>query len=101
MVEIRKRFNLISRKLKDTLDIHLGELGDYIDGTYGEHYATDVQTIDKWEAKGTLVTTALDTAEKYLDRYGKKGGRNKKDLWKAIHYILMVIVHDHPASEKG
>ncbi len=30
-------------------------------------------------------------AIKYLMRYGKKKGRNEKDLYKAIHYIVLLI----------
>ncbi len=59
------------------------------------HYvANGAQTIDTWDSRGSLSTTALDTATKYLDRYGKKGGKNPKDLLKAIHYILMVYQKD-------
>ena len=35
-------------------------------------------------------------AIKYLMRYGKKQGRNEKDLYKAIHYIVLLI-----SSERG
>ena len=32
---------------------------------------------------------------KYAQRYGKKDGRNRKDLLKIIHYaIIMLHVHD-------
>lgn len=70
---------------------------NYIDSTYGQHYAGDqgLQVVDIWESLGSLDTTARDTAIKYLMRYGKKDGRNRKDLLKAIHYIvLMLYVHD-------
>ena len=30
-------------------------------------------------------------AIKYLMRYGKKQGKNQKDLIKAIHYIVLLI----------
>jgi len=67
-------------------------LKDYIDGTYGEHYvAKDIQVVDVWQSLGSLETTARDTAIKYLSRYGKKDGRNKKDLLKAMHYIILMI----------
>lgn len=70
---------------------------NYIDSTYGQHYAGDqgLQVVDIWESLGSLDTTARDTAIKYLMRYGKKEGKNRKDLLKAIHYIvLMLYVHD-------
>ena len=30
-------------------------------------------------------------AIKYLARYGKKAGKNRKDLLKAIHYIVLLM----------
>jgi hypothetical protein len=30
-------------------------------------------------------------AIKYLCRYGKKAGKNRKDLLKAIHYIVLLM----------
>ena len=68
----------------------------YIAGTYDQHYAHEVagkniQVIDMWEAAGSLGTTSRDTAQKYLARFGKKDGYNKKDLFKAIHYILLML----------
>ena len=32
---------------------------------------------------------------KYLWRYGKKDGNNKKDLMKALHYIVLAMHVDH------
>lgn len=68
------------------------ELMDYIDTTYNQHYVgqNNVQTIDVWEALGSADTTARDTALKYLMRFGKKSGKNKKDLLKAMHYIVLL-----------
>ena len=65
----------------------------YLDGTYGQHYVGngDIQTVDFWESLGSLESTARDTAIKYLARYGKKGGKNEKDLLKAIHYIILMM----------
>ena len=66
---------------------------DYINGTYGQHYVGngEIQTVDFWESLGSLEGTCRDTAIKYLARYGKKGGRNEKDLLKAIHYIILMM----------
>lgn len=73
-------------------DKYLKQISTYLDGTYGEHYvAKDIQVIDIWESLDSLETTARDTAIKYLCRYGKKAGKNKKDLLKAIHYILLMM----------
>lgn len=71
----------------------LQEVKNYIDSTYGQHYVGngDIQTVDFWESLGSLDTTARDTAIKYLARFGKKGGNNRKDLLKAIHYIVLMM----------
>ena len=84
-------------------DVNIGLVKDYIDSTYGQHYVgnKEIQTVDFWESLGSLDTTCRDTAIKYLARYGKKNGRNKKDLLKAIHYIiLMMYAQDKDESEE-
>ena len=73
-------------------DKYLQDIRNYVDSTYGEHYvAKDIQVVDIWHSIGSLETTARDTAIKYLIRYGKKQGKNKKDLLKAIHYIILMM----------
>jgi hypothetical protein len=74
-------------------DKHLDDAMNYIKSTYGQHYVGDgdIQTVDFWFSLGSLDTTARDTAIKYLARFGKKEGRNRKDLLKAIHYIVLMM----------
>ena len=70
----------------------------YIDKTYSEHYKTEEQSIecfDAWIALGDSTPTFRNTALKYLWRYGKKNGSNKADLMKALHYVLMCLYVDH------
>lgn len=80
-------------KYKYNEQVNLNKVIKYINGTYGQHYVGngDIQTVDFWESLGSLETTARDTAIKYLARYGKKAGRNEKDLLKAIHYIILMM----------
>jgi hypothetical protein len=70
----------------------LKEVVEYIEKTYNQHYVGNkqIQTIDVWETLGNVDTTCRDTAIKYLMRYGKKGGHNRKDLLKAVHYIVLL-----------
>lgn len=70
----------------------LKEVQEYVASTYKGHYVRkgELQTTDIWEMLGSADTTARDTAIKYLMRYGKKEGYNKKDLLKAIHYIILL-----------
>ncbi len=74
----------------------LTELKEYIDSTYDEHYsknkfqATEF-IIDGGHGEGFCIGNIL----KYAQRYGKKGGKNRSDLLKIIHYgIIMLNVHD-------
>lgn len=71
----------------------LAKIQQYVKSTYGQHYAGNkqIQVFDVWESLGSLETTARDTAIKYLSRYGKKDGKNEKDLLKAIHYIILMM----------
>jgi hypothetical protein len=74
----------------------LKELKSYIDTTYNQHYSRDKFQatefiIDGGHGEGFCIGNVL----KYAQRYGKKDGRNRKDLLKIIHYaIIMLHVHD-------
>ena len=83
--------NTFNYKYKE--DKALEVIAEYINGTYGQHYVGngEIQTVDFWKSLGSLDTTARDTAIKYLARYGKKDGKNRKDLLKAIHYIILMM----------
>ena len=95
MSDAGKANNLIdeSRMYKYMEDEIIDEVMSYINSTYGQHYVGngEIQTVDFWESLGSLETTARDTAIKYLARFGKKGGNNRKDLLKAIHYIILMM----------
>lgn len=74
-------------------DKNLTEILNYIESTYGQHYVGNktFQVVDMWESLGSLETTARDNAIKYLSRYGRKAGKNRKDLLKAVHYVLYMM----------
>ena len=74
----------------------LNELQEYIDKTYTEHYshknfqATEF-VIDSGHGEGFCIGNIM----KYAQRYGKKNGKDRKDLLKVIHYgIMSLYVHD-------
>lgn len=78
---------------EDTL---IEELKQYINSTYGEHYslnkfqATEF-IIDSGHGEGFTAGNVL----KYTQRYGKKNGKNRKDIMKILHYALMLLyIHD-------
>ena len=72
----------------------LQEIIEYIESTYSQHYSTDgkgLQAMDIFRNMDTDKDFCQSNAIKYLIRYGKKQGRNEKDLIKAIHYIVLLI----------
>ena len=82
-------------------DATLTQLHEYIDSTYDEHYsknnfqATEF-IIDGGHGEGFCIGNIL----KYAQRYGKKNGKDKKDLLKVLHYgIIALHVHDMENSE--
>ena len=80
----------------------LDDLNDYIQSTYGAHYTNEnnaVQTLDVFESRGTLSSTSIDNAIKYLMRYGKKSGKNKMDFIKAMHYLVLATGFDEKRGE--
>ena len=70
------------------------EIKKYIESTYSQHYST---TKDGFQVQDMLRHLGIDkdfcqaNAIKYLARYGKKNGKNRKDLLKAIHYIVLLM----------
>lgn len=82
-------------KYKFGEDISLFQLKDYIDSTYGQHYSqTKIQSaeviIDNGHGEGFCIGNII----KYAQRYGKKDGKNLKDLMKILHYaIIMLYIH--------
>ena len=67
------------------------ELQAYIDGTYGEHYASDkYQATDVIIDSGHGMGFCMGNIIKYAKRYGNKDGHNRKDLLKILHYDISV-----------
>lgn len=69
------------------------ELKQYIDGTYDQHYASKgrVQVTEFIASHCSSPDFFRGNAMKYLARYGHKEGYNRKDLLKALHYIIMML----------
>jgi len=75
---------------------NIQELEEYINSTYGEHYASD-----KYQATDVIIDSGhgegfvMGNIMKYTKRYGNKAGKNRKDLLKILHYgIIMLHIHD-------
>lgn len=92
---------LFSKDFYDNIDPLLDDLETYLLSMYDKEYhyvgeaANDLQALDIWDGRGTLTNSSIDAAIKYLYRYGKKDGFNKKDLMKALHYIMLALFKDH------
>ena len=72
----------------------------YIDSTYGQHYSMNkFQATEFIVDNGHGVGFTAGNVMKYVQRYGKKNGRNRQDLLKVLHYALMLLyVHDIETS---
>jgi len=73
----------------------LKEIEEYIEKTYGEHYSSkDIQIQDLFQSIGIASDFCRGNAMKYLARFGKKNGKNESDLFKAVHYIILLITSE-------
>ena len=76
----------------------LTEIKNYIDSTYGEHYAQgNIQSTEIAIDRGRGLGFCLGNVDKYSGRYGQKGTPEdwRKDLMKVIHYgIITLFIHD-------
>ena len=74
-------------------DVILKEIREYLGGTYRSHYASQesqTQTLDLIEGIGDAEPFCRSNAIKYLSRFGKKNGKSKQDILKAIHYCILL-----------
>ena len=76
------------------------ELLEYIDTTYNAHYSTD-----KYQATDMIIDAGhgegfcMGNIMKYAKRYGRKGGKNRADLMKILHYgIIMLHIHEQESE---
>lgn len=80
----------------------LQELKEYVDSTYSQHYAQGkIQTTEFIIDNGHGIGHTVGNIIKYAQRYGKKAGRNRKDIQKILHYaLIMLYVHDKENEEQ-
>lgn len=87
-------------------DKTLKEIEQYISSTYHSHYTSEsskTQTLDLIESIGDAEAFTRSNAIKYLSRFGKKNGKSKMDILKAIHYCILLYhfagLHKKTASD--
>lgn len=78
------------------------DLTAYIQSTYSEHYSKN-----KFQSTEFIIDCghgegfALGNVLKYVQRYGKKGGKNRADLLKVLHYAIIALsVHDQEIDKR-
>ena len=82
----------MANKYKFGEDRIMTKVKHYIDSTYGKHYgsgkfqATEV-IFDAQHGEGFCIGNIM----KYAQRYGKKNGHDNRDLFKIIHYAIILI----------
>ena len=83
-------------------DAVLGELHDYIDSTYTQHYAKrKFQSTEFIVDCGHGPGFCLGNILKYVQRYGRKNGKSRADLMKILHYgIIMLHIHDTESEDE-
>ena len=69
---------------------------NYIISTYTQHYSKNkIQTTEFVFDSGHGEGFCMGNIIKYAQRYGKKDGKNPKDLLKIIHYAIILLGSEH------
>jgi len=74
-------------------DKTMKDIRDYLSRTYNAHYTSKdskTQTLDLIDSIGDAEPFCRSNAIKYLSRFGKKNGKSKQDILKAIHYCILL-----------
>jgi hypothetical protein len=104
MIEKRRDFNEdnIFKEIEETYgnivyqDI-IDDVKKYIDKTYDGHYTKDnrKQAYAEIAEHGWGMGFSIGNVIKYAKRYGHKGGHNRADIQKIIHYGMLALwAHD-------
>ncbi len=80
----------------------LEDLGNYVKTKEkGNYYGDDkVQVLDLLKSSGDLGSFCRGNAIKYITRAGRKAQSSELDLFKAIHYILIMILENEDADKQ-
>lgn len=77
------------------------ELDEYVKSTYNSHYSGEkYQATDLIVDSGHGVGFCIGNIIKYCKRYGKKDGYNEKDLFKILHYGLILLYASRQKSNQ-
>lgn len=90
---VKKSIENTNNFWKYSEDKTLKEIEEYLVSTYKSHYTSETsktQTLDLIESIGDAEPFVRSNAIKYLSRFGKKNGKSKMDILKAIHYCILL-----------
>jgi hypothetical protein len=80
----------------------LKEIAEYVEATYSQHYAQKgIQSTEFIIDAGHGEGFCLGNVIKYAQRYGKKDGKNRKDLLKVVHYAMMMLYIDDMENQNA
>lgn len=105
-IEDRIQLNIDNKngRWKYREDEILKEIQEYLGGTYNAHYTSKeskTQTLDLIESIGDAEAFCRSNAIKYLSRFGKKNGKSRLDILKAIHYCVLLYNFSGVLDQKG
>jgi hypothetical protein len=92
----------VEKKLKEKkLEEILDDVADYMQKIVETgHYGDKIQVVDLLKFTGDLEGFCKGNAIKYIARYGKKTkSTDLTDLYKAIHYIILMIMENEHADK--
>jgi len=78
-------------------DLNIEKFIDFVKGTYTNesHYVGEgsdgIQVQEFLASIGVVKPFCIANAIKYAARFGKKDGHNTKDIYKAMHYLLILL----------
>ena len=97
----------MKKKINDILPIDykfnedklIAEFQKYVDTTYKGHYSkNNFQASEFIMHCGHGMGFFMGNVLKYAQMYGKKGGTNRQDILKILHYALMAL-HQHDTNQ--
>lgn len=62
----------------------------YVAGSTKGHYTGEIQSTEYIMSKATTFDFLTGNIDKYISRFGKKNGYDVDDLYKAVHYLMMM-----------
>ena len=80
----------------------LKDMEVYINNTYSQHYSNG-----KYQATDMIIDSGygegfcLGNIMKYAMRFGKKNGKDNKDLKKIIHYAIIALYLNSKEEDNG